>query len=249
VCLGLTSSAKTRLQPRPTPSTLNPLRRPSTSLSPWATTPGPSSSSPPLPYGWPFTPSCSASSPKMKRNSSDISGRQSSTPKRSQFSQPGTLTRAAILGAPSRPLRWLSPSTSSTLRPLLQPSSSSPRRARSNLPSQEATPPSVETAGDTDTLLSDAPPPTRRAPFVHFIILARLTDVKIQPAPRAGTISQSHPVVRPRPPIAATAVMTTLPPSKSIRLDLDLLAPPTYHPRSPGSRPHGCGQRWRPSTL
>jgi len=44
------------------------------------------------------------------------------------------------------------------------------------------------------------PPPTRRALFVRFTILARLTDVRIPPAPGAGTISQSHPVVRPRPP-------------------------------------------------
>ena len=75
---------------------------------------------------------------------------------------------------------------------LLQASSSAPRNARSNLPSQQAAPPSVETAGDTDTPISDAPPPTRRAPSVRFIILVRLTDVRIQPAPGAETISQSY---------------------------------------------------------
>ena len=169
----------------------------------------------------------------MKRNSSHISGRQSSTTKRPRFSQPGTFTRAQILGAPSRPLQWLSWSTPSTLPPLLQASSSSPKNARSNLPSQPAAPPSVRTAGDTDTLLSDALPPTRRAPFVRFIILVRLTDVRIQHAPGAGTISQLHPVVRPRPPIDATAVMTRLPPSKSVQLDLDLLSPPELSPQSP----------------
>jgi len=169
----------------------------------------------------------------MKRNSSHISGRQYSTAKRPRFSQPGTLTRAEILWAPSRPLRWLSPWTPSTLRPLLQVSSSSPRNAWSNLPSQQSTPPSVETARHTDTLLSDALSLTRRAPFVRFIIHARLTDVRIQPAHGAGTISQSHPVVRPRSPIAATAVMTTLPPSKSVRLDLDLLSPPKIPPQNP----------------
>ena len=169
----------------------------------------------------------------MKRNSSHISGRQSSTTKRPRFSQPGTLTRAEILGAPSRPLRWLSPLTPSTLRHSIQASSSSHRNARSNLPFQQAPPPSAETAGDTDTLLSGAPPLIRRAPFVCFIILARLTDVRIQPAPGVGTISQSHPLVRPRPPIAATAVMTTLPPSKSVRLDLDLLSPPDLPPLNP----------------
>jgi len=169
----------------------------------------------------------------MKRHSSHISGAQSSKTKQPQFSQPSTLTRAEILGAASRPLRWLSPSTATTLRPLLQASSSSPRSARSNLPSLQAAPPGVETAGDTDTLLSAAPPPTRCAPFVRFIILARLTDVRIPRAPRAGTISQSHPIVRPRPPIAETAVMTTLPPSRSVRLDLDLLSPSELPPQNP----------------
>ena len=169
----------------------------------------------------------------MKRNSSHISGRQSSTTKRPRFSQPGTLTQAEILGAPSRPLRWLLLSTPCTLRRLLQASLSSPRTARSNLACQQAAPLGVETVGDTDTPIRDAPPHTPPAPFVRFIILARLTDVRIQPAPAAGTISQSHPVVRPRPPIAATAVMTTLAPSKSVRLDLDLLSPPDLPPQYP----------------
>jgi len=168
----------------------------------------------------------------MKRNSSHISGKQSSTTKRPRFSQPGTLTLAEILGRPSRPLRWLSPSTPTTFRPSLQGSLSSPRNARSNLPSPPPRPPSVRTAGDTDTPINDAPPPTPRAPFVRFIILARLTDARIQPAPGAGTISQSHPVVRPRPPIAATAVTTTLPRSENVRLDLPRLSPP-----EPGLRP------------
>ena len=146
----------------------------------------------------------------MKRNSSHISGRQSLTTKQPRFSQPGTLTLAEILGTPSRQLRWLSPSTSSMFRPLPQQSSSSPRGARLNSPSQPTSPPSAETAGDTDTPINDAPPPTPRAPFVRFTILARLTDVRIPPAPGAETISQSHPVARPRSPIAATAVTTTL---------------------------------------
>jgi len=81
-------------------------------------------------------------------------------------------------------------------------------------------------------LLSDAPPLTRRAPFVGFTILARLPDVRIQPAPGEGPISESH-LLRPRPPIAATAVMTTLPLSKNVRLDLDLLAPPDLRPQNP----------------
>jgi len=46
----------------------------------------------------------------MKRTSSHISGKQSSTTKRVRFSQPGTLTLAEILWRPSRPLRGLSPS-------------------------------------------------------------------------------------------------------------------------------------------
>jgi len=70
------------------------------------------------------------------------------------------------------------------------------------------------------------PAPTPRAPSVRFIILARLTDARIRPAPGAGTISQSHPVVRPRPPIAVTAVVTTLPHSGSVRLDLPRLSQP-----------------------
>ena len=127
----------------------------------------------------------------------------------------------------------MSPSTPSMLWPLLQASSSSPRNARSNLPSQQADPACVETVGDTGTPISGARPPTRRAPFVRFTILARLLDVRIQPAPGAGTISQSHPVVRPRPPIAATAVMTTLPPSRSVQLSLDLLSPPGLPPQNP----------------
>jgi len=35
------------------------------------------------------------------------------------------------------------------------------------------------------------------------------------------------------PPLAATAVMTTLPPSKSVRVDLDLLSPPEIPPQNP----------------
>ena len=134
--------------------------------------------------------------------------------------------------APSRPLWWLSPSTLSTYRPSLPGSSSSRKNARSNLLSQLTEPPSVETVGDTDTPINDAPPPTRRAPFVRFTILARLTDVRMPPAPGAGTISQSHPVVRPRPPIAATAVTTTLPHSRNVWLDLAQLAPPDLPPQS-----------------
>jgi len=44
--------------------------------------------------------------------------------------------------------------------------------------------------------------------------------------PRGGSISQSHPVARPRPPIAATAVTTTLPRSENVWLDLPRLSPP-----------------------
>ena len=131
------------------------------------------------------------------------------------------------------------PSTPSTLRPLLQVSSSSRRSVRSNLPSQQAAPPSARTAGDTDTLLSGALPPTQGTPFVRFTILARLTEARIPPAPGAGTISQSHPVVRPRPPIAVTAVTTTLPPAKSARLHLDRLAPPHLPPLTPRVKTQG----------
>jgi len=168
----------------------------------------------------------------MKRNSSHISGKRSSTTKRPRFSQPGTLTLTEILGTPSRPLRWLSPSTLSTYQPSNKGSSSSHRSARSILPSQLAEPPSARTVGDTDMPISDAPPTTRRAPFVRFTILVRLTDVRIPPAPGAETISQSHPVAQPYPPIAATAVTTTLPHSRNVRLDLTQLAPPDLPPQS-----------------
>ena len=80
-------------------------------------TPGLLLSLPPPPYNWQYMPSRSVSSPKMKRNSSHIDGRQSSTTKGPRLAQPGTLTRAEILGAPSRPLQWLSPATPSMLRP------------------------------------------------------------------------------------------------------------------------------------
>jgi len=187
----------------------------------------------------------------MKRNSAHISGKQSSTTKRPRFSQPGTLTLAEILGRPSWPLWWLSPSTPRTYRPSHQGSSSSHRNVRSNLPSPPPEPPSVEIAGDTDTPINDAPPPTPRAAFVRFTILARLTDVRIQPDPAAETISQSRPVARPRPPIPVTAVMTTLPHSGNVRLDLPRLSPPerTRQTLPRWSRPHGFGGRWRASTL
>jgi len=68
------------------------------------------------------------------------------------------------------------------------------------LPSPPPRPPSGGTAGDTDMPINDAPLPTPRAPFVRFTILVWRTDVRIPPAPGAGTISQSRPVVRPRPP-------------------------------------------------
>ena len=61
---------------------------------------------------------------------------------------------------------------------------------------------------------------------MRFIILMRLTDVRIPPAPGAETISQSHQVARPRSPIAATAVTPTLPHSKNVRLNLSLLSIP-----------------------
>jgi len=156
----------------------------------------------------------------------------------------GTLTLAEILGRPSRPLRWLSPSTPTTFRPLPQGSSSSRRNVRLNLPSPPPEPPSVRTAGDTDTPINDAPPPTPRAPFVRFTILARLTDARIQPAPGAGTISQSHPVVRPRPPIAVTAVVTTLPRSENVRLDLPRLSQPEPT-RPPPPQPVKTPWIWR----
>ena len=120
----------------------------------------------------------------------------------------------------------MSPSTPTTFRPSLPGSSSSHRNERLNLPSPPPEPPSARTAGDTDTPIRDAPPPTPRVPFVRFIILAQLTDARIQHAPGTGTISQSHPVVRPRPPTAVTAVTTTLPPSGSVLLDLPRLSPP-----------------------
>jgi len=168
----------------------------------------------------------------MKRNSLHISGRQSSTTKGPRFSQPGTLTLTEILGVPSRPLRWLSPLTLSMYWPSLHGSFSSRRNARSSLRSQPTEPPSVENVGDTDTPINDAPQPTRRAPFVRFTILARLTDVRIPPAPGAETRSQSHPVARPSPPIAATAVTTTLPHSRTVWLDLAQLVPPDLPPQS-----------------
>jgi len=169
----------------------------------------------------------------MKRNTSHISGKLSSTTKRPRFARPGTLTLAEILGTPSRPLRWLSPSTRRTYRPSLQGSLSSHRNARSNLPSPPPEPPSVENVRDTDTLINDAPQPTPHAPFVRFIILAPLTDVRIPQVPGAETISESHPVARPRPPITATAVMTRLPPSGNVRLDLPRLALPEPAPQPP----------------
>jgi len=172
----------------------------------------------------------------MQVNSSNISGTQCSMTKRPQFSQPGILTQAEILGAPSRPLRWLLPSTPTRLRPLLQASSSSHRNARLHLPSQQGAPPSLASIGDMHRLLSHAPPPTQCLLFVRFIILAQLTDVRIQAAPRLGTISQSLPVVRPRTPIAATAVMTvmtTLPPANNVQIYVDLLSPPDLPPQNP----------------
>jgi len=101
--------------------------------------------------------------------------------------------------------------------------------------------PSVRTAGDTDTPINNAPPPTPPAPFVRFTILARLSDARIQPAPGAPTISQSHPVVRPCPPIAVTAVVTTLPRSASVRLDLHHLSPPEPARQPP---PHPVKTPW-----
>ena len=180
----------------------------------------------------------------MKRKSSPISGKQSSMTKRPRFSQPGALTLAEILGRPSSPLRWLSPSTPRTYQPSQQGSSSSPRNARSNLPSPSPEPPSVETAGDTDTPINDAPPPTPRVPFVRFIILARLTDVRIPPAPGAEIISQSRPVVRPHPSIGATAAMTTLPHSGSVRLDLPHQSAPEPT-RQPQPQPVKTPWIWR----
>jgi len=168
----------------------------------------------------------------MKRNSYHISGKQSATTKRPCFSQPGSLTLTEILGVPSRPLRVLSPSTRTTYRPPYPGSSSSRRNARWNLPSQPTEPPNVETVGDTDTPINDGLPPTQRGPFVCLTILARLTDSRIQPAPRTETISQSHPVARPRPPIGVTAVTTTLPHSRNVRLDVAHLAPPDLPPQS-----------------
>ena len=169
----------------------------------------------------------------MKRNSSHTSGKQSSTTKRPRFSQPGTLTLAKILGRPSRRLLWLSLSTLRTFRPSQPGWSSSRRNESSKLPSPPPEPASVRTAGDTDTPINDAPPPPPRAPFVHFTIIARLTDARIPPAPGSGTISQSHPVVRPRPPIAATAVTTIQLHSENVWLDLSRLSPPEPAPPLP----------------
>lgn len=122
--------------------------------------------------------------------------------KATRFSQPGTSTRAEILAAPSRSLRLLSLSTPSMLRPLLQVSSFSSRNARLNLPSQQAAPPSLRTAGDTDTIPRAPPSNARCALSLRFIILTHLTDVRIPHAPGPETICQSRPVAQPCPPIA-----------------------------------------------
>jgi len=146
--------------------------------------------------------------------------------KRPRFSQPGTLTLASIIGTPSRPLRWLSPWTPSMFPSLPLVLSSSHGNARWNLASPPPERPSVETVGNTDTLISDAPPPTQHALSARFIILARLTEVRIPPAPMAETLSQSHPVAQPRPPIAPTLVTTTVPDSRDVWLNLSQLSPP-----------------------
>jgi len=112
--------------------------------------------------------------------------------------------------------------------------SSPPRnkwQVRLSLRSWPTEPLSVETARDTDPLLSVALLPTRHALFVHFTILARLTKIRIPSAPVAETMSQSYPVSRPRPPIAPTAVTTTLAHSSNVWLNLAQLAPPDLPPQ------------------
>jgi len=177
-------------------------------------------------YSWQFTRSQLTSSQTTTTNSSTSSKNPFTRRKRSRLVQPGNVTRTEQLGSPSRPLRWLSPSTLTTFPSSSHPSSSSPNGSRSKKQRKLTATPSVPIATDLDTLLPDAPRNTSRAPTVHFIILTRLTDAKTLLALRAATLRLSQAAAAHHPPTAPNVVTTMMPSPGNAGLDQSLLLNP-----------------------
>jgi len=208
----------------------------STSLSPWVITPGLRLPRRQPLYSWQFTRSQPTSTLKTTINSSPSSKTQSTTPRRSRVARPGTLTRTELLGYPSRPLRWLSPSTPTTFPASSPPSSSSQSGSKSRKRRKLTATPNASTATVLDTPIPDAPRNTQLVPIAHYTIFAQRTAVKTPPALRAEIPKPFQAAAPPPLPTARTAATTTTHSPGNARLDQS----PYLDPRPPHLPTKNC---------
>ena len=147
------------------------------------------------------------------------------------MAQPGTLTRTELLGSPSRPLQWFSPSTPTTFPSSSPPSSFSQRGSRSKKRRTLTATPNALTATVSDRPTPDAPTNTQLVPIAHYTILAPRTVARTPPAPKAETQRLSLDAAPPPPPTAQTAATTTTPSLGNAEPDLfSHLNPRPPHP-------------------
>jgi len=171
-------------------------------------------------YSWQFTQSGQTSALTTTSNSLRSSKTPFTTPKRSRSAQPGTLTRTELLGSPSRPLRWLSPLTSTTFPSSSPPSSSSQSGSRSKRRRKLTATPNALTATVSDRPTSDAPRSTQLVSIPHYTILAQHTAVRTPPARKAETPKLFQAAAPPPLPTARTVATTTTPFLGNARRDL-----------------------------
>ena len=149
--------------------------------------------------------------------------------KRSRLAQPGTLTRAELLGSQSRPLWWSSPLTPTTFPSSSQPSSSSQNGSRSRKRRKPTITPNAPTAIDFDTPMPDAPRSTPPVSTVRFIILVQLIDARSPPAQKEATPGPSRTAAPPPPLTAPTVGMTMMPSQRNAVVHKS----PLLNPRPP----------------
>jgi len=176
----------------------------------------------------------------------------STTPRRSRLARPGTLTRTELLGYPSRPLRWLSPLTPTTIPSSSPPSSSSQSGSWSRKRLRLTDTPNASTVTALHTPMLDAPRNTQLAPIAHFIILSQLTAARTPPAPKGATPNLFPAAVPPPLPTAGIAVTTTMPSQENAGLDqspLLNLRPPHLPTKNYPTPPLIASKPWMWATM
>ena len=180
-------------------------------------------------YSWQFAQSLAKSCLTTTNNFLPSSKTPSTTAQRSRLAQPGILTSTELPGSPSRPLRWLSPLSPTTL-PSASPPSSCPQSGSKFRKRRKVTAtPNALTATVSDTPIADAPRNTQLAPIAHFTILAQRTGLRTPPVTRAATPEQYHAGARPPLPTTQTAATSTTHSPGSARLSQS----PHLNPRPP----------------